>query len=134
MPIQTALWPVQVALFQRLSNDPVLSSIVTGVFDYVPDEQSKPYVRIGEPLSDPFSNKTSYGEEVSTVIHTWSSAMGKKQSYDIINAAIKALYAQPLSLDGGFSIVKMDEPRTQVFDDIDGKTNHGVIRLKFWIK
>ncbi|KIL46157.1 hypothetical protein KR50_28320 [Jeotgalibacillus campisalis] len=100
----------------------------------MPADQPKPYIRVGEPISEPFSNKTSYGEEVSLVIHTWSEAMGKKQSYDIINAAIKLLYAQPLVLDGGFSIVKMDEPRTQVFDDIDGKTYHGVIRLKFWIK
>ncbi|WP_052477115.1 DUF3168 domain-containing protein [Jeotgalibacillus campisalis] len=133
MAIQTALWPLQVSVFKRL-NGGALSSLVTGVFDHVPADQPKPYIRVGEPISEPFSNKTSYGEEVSLVIHTWSEAMGKKQSYDIINAAIKLLYAQPLVLDGGFSIVKMDEPRTQVFDDIDGKTYHGVIRLKFWIK
>ncbi|KIL45762.1 DUF3168 domain-containing protein [Jeotgalibacillus soli] len=134
MARKTALWPLQVAIFQRLSNDATVTSLVSGVFDHVPSNQPFPYIRIGEPIKEPFTDKTSNGEEVSLVIHTWSDAMGKKQSYDIIEAAENALYGQPLSLSSGFSIVKMDEPRSQVFDDIDGKTNHGVIRVKFWIK
>jgi len=136
----SALWPLQVALFQRLSNDPSVSSLVTGVFDHIPEELRDengelkpvafPYVRIGEPSVLPFDTKNKIGEEISIVIHTWSQASGKKQSYDILEACFRSIFLQPLSLQGGFSIKRITRQTIQVIDDIDGKTYHGVLRLQ----
>ncbi|MDZ5711661.1 DUF3168 domain-containing protein [Jeotgalibacillus haloalkalitolerans] len=134
MAIQTAIWELQQALFGRLNTDAPLNSLILGVYDYVPSDTAFPYIQIGEPRQAPFADKSSYGEELSLIIHTWSTAYGNRESYLIINAVIKSLFGQPLELSGGFSIVKMDDPSFDVIDDIDGVKRHGIIRLKFYLK
>lgn len=129
---QTALWPLQVSLFQRLTNDANVMNLVTGVFDAVPANQAYPYVVIGEPVSDPWDTKTTTGERIALVVHVWSQHMGKKESYDILNACLQATSSR-LSIEGGFSIVLQERTNMTVFDDIDGITRHGVLRLRFTI-
>ncbi|MCJ0932923.1 DUF3168 domain-containing protein [Virgibacillus halodenitrificans] len=130
--VKTALWPLQVSLFQRLTNDADVMKIVTGVFDHVPADQAYPYVVIGEPVSDPWDTKTTTGEQIAIVIHVWSQYKGKKECYDILNACLQAT-SNRLSIEGGFSIENQERTNMTVFDDIDGKTRHGVLRLRYTI-
>lgn len=131
MSYETALWPLQKAIFQRLSSDVTLSGVVTGVFDHVPENQPYPYVVIGEPNELPFDTKTSFGEEISLVIHVWSNYPGKKEAYNILGACQRAL-AYKLSLEG-FRLLKVDRAGKQVFDDIDPAIKHGVLRMRYTI-
>lgn len=129
---QTALWPLQVSLFQRLTNDSKVMSLVEGVFDAVPDNQAYPYIVIGEPVSDPWDTKTTTGEQIGIVIHVWSRYSGKKEAYDILNTCLQAT-SNRLTIEGGFSIGLQERTNLTVFDDIDGITRHGVLRLRFTI-
>jgi hypothetical protein len=128
---KTSLGPLQAALFQRLSSDTSVMALVTGVFDYVPEGIAFPYIRIGEPTVTPFGTKTTQGEEVAVVIHVWSQYRGKAEAYNILNACLGAT-TRPLQI-AGFKLQNQELDQLQVFDDIDGMTRHGVLRIKFTI-
>lgn len=129
---QTALWPLQQAIFQRLTNDTQVTDIVKGVFDAVPEDQLYPYLVIGDPVSDPFDTKTTTGEQIAIVIHAWSDYPGKKEAYEILNACLQAT-SRRLQLEGNFKIILQERTNMTVFDDIDGKIRHGILRLRFTI-
>jgi hypothetical protein len=131
MSYNTSLWPLQVAIYQRLSLDPVISEMVTGVFDSVGEDQAFPYITIGEPSLLPFDTKNTFGEEVSLVIHVWSDYAGKKECYDILNACFKAL-AYRLDVTG-FKVLRAGRQSMRVFDDIDPVIKHGVLRMRYTI-
>ncbi|MBT2680052.1 DUF3168 domain-containing protein [Bacillus sp. ISL-35] len=132
MPYDTALWPLQEAIYQKLEADVSLKNMITGVFDAVPKDQAYPYVVIGEPAMLPFDTKTVPGEEISLVIHAWSDYPGKKETFNILNACQKAL-SYKLDLPG-FWILKVERLGIQVFDDIDPRIRHGVLRMKYTLR
>ncbi|MBT2661946.1 DUF3168 domain-containing protein [Bacillus sp. ISL-45] len=132
MSYDTALWPLQEAIFQRLDSDVSLKEMITGVFDAVPKDQVYPYVVIGEPTLLPFDTKTVPGEEISLVIHAWSDYAGKKETYNILNSCQKAL-SYKLELPG-FQVLKVERLGIQVFDDIDPRIRHGVLRIKYTLR
>jgi Protein of unknown function (DUF3168) len=131
--IETALWPLQKVLFQRWSNDTDLMQKITGVFDHVPTDQTFPYITIGEPLVTPNETKTSYWEEIPWTHHVWSQYSGKKEAYDIMSLMLKSLSSQPLSLEGGFFLLRFKPEQLQVITDIDNRTYHGILRIRYHI-
>ncbi|MDX1807681.1 MAG: DUF3168 domain-containing protein [Paenisporosarcina sp.] len=130
--IQTAMFELQRALYERLSSDQNLLAMVTGVFDAVDEDQPFPYVTIGEPSMLPFTTKQKFGEELAIVIHVWSVYDGKKESIDILNLCLASL-AVRLSLDG-FIVRKVEVDEIRVFDDTDPRIKHGVLRMKYTIQ
>lgn len=131
--LKTALWPLQQAIFQRLSNDTTLMQKVTGVYDAVSEDTPFPYVTIGEPNMTPFETKISYGENIPWVLHCWSRYSGKKEAYEILNLMIQALTKESWSVNG-FNLIKFNiETNMQVIEDIDGQTYHGILRVRFFI-
>lgn len=133
MTISTALWPLQKAVFQRLSTDPVILEMTTGVFDSVGEDQVHPYITIGEPSELPLETKNTYTEEISLVVHVWSTYAGKKEAYDILNAVFQAV-GKGLSIEGPFTLKKVAKPRMNVIDDIDPRIKHGIARFTITIK
>lgn len=128
---ETALLELQTALYKRLSADPALKELVTGVFDAVPEEQPYPYVVIGEPSVLPLESKSTFGEQIDMVIHVWSDYAGKKEAFEILSACQKAL-AYRLDVIG-FRVLKVERKGISVFDDIDPRLRHGVLRMRFFI-
>ncbi len=131
--IQTALWPLQKALFQRLSSDEKVMEIVKGVHDAVADGLAFPYLTIGPPTTSNLETKNTFIEEVSVVIHTWSIYSGKKESYDLLNAIHQAI-GKGLSIEGPFKLLSVSYPSLQVIDDIDPRIKHGLASFTFTIK
>jgi hypothetical protein len=132
MSIQTAMLELQTKLYERLSLDPMLSEKVEGVFDYVEEGQVFPYVTIGEPTMVPFNTKQTFGEELSIVIHSWSTYTGKKESYEILNLCLAALAIRMVLT--GFYIKKVDVDQIRVIDDADPRIKHGILRMKYTIQ
>lgn len=132
MTIQTAMFELQRGIYNRLSTDPTISGKVTGVFDAVEKNQRFPYITIGEPTMQAFTTKQKFGEELSIVIHVWSIYEGKKEAIDIINLCLSSL-ASEMNLDG-FKIQKVDVDTIRVFDDIDPRIRHGILRMKYTIQ
>lgn len=132
MAIQTSMFELQKALFQRLSSDPTISEKVKGVFDAVGKSQPFPYITIGEPTMLPFTTKQKFGEELSVVIHVWSTYDGKKEAIDIMNLCLASLSTR-LNLNG-FTIRKIDVGNIRVFDDADPRIRHGIVPMKYTIQ
>lgn len=133
MTTQTALWPLQQAVFQHLENDVDLMQLATGVYDAVLPDVPYPYVTIGAPTTLNISTRTSFSEEVSLTIHTWSIKAGKKESYALLNLIHQAI-GKGLSIEGPFKLLAVSRPELQVIDDIDPVVKHGLARFTFTIK
>lgn len=126
--IKTSLLPLQIALFTRLKE--------TGykVFDYVEHSTEYPYLVVGTPETKEFVTKTNFGEEVIFTIHAWSNYKGKKECYEMLDSALKTISKKHLELNEEFKVFKTEMLTLTVIDDIDGRTKHGILRLKFYIK
>jgi Protein of unknown function (DUF3168) len=131
--IETGLEALQIAIYQRLSSDTELNTLISGVYDAVSEDTLLDYVTIGEPDVTPEETKTSYIENIPWTIHSFDGYNGKMRSYRILKAIQKALTKAPWVVEG-FTVhnFKIDGYRT--FKDIDGQTNHGIIRIRFYIE
>lgn len=130
----TAFWPLQQSVYQRLTQDATLAAMVNGIADNVPDTLQTPFLAIGDPDSKPFRTKTFDGEQITMEFHAWSSYKGKKETADILNAAIAAAFATPIDVPG-YDIWRMVFDNMQIFND-DGSTQtvyHGIMRINFYI-
>ena len=132
MTIQTAMEELSIGLYERLSSDPILSAKITGVFSSVEEDQVHPYITVGEPTSLPFTTKNKFGEELSVVIHAWSLYDGNLEAIKLLNHCLDALSTRMLL--NGFTIRKVDVENIRVFDDVDPRIRHGVLRLKYTIQ
>lgn len=132
MTIQTAMFELQKGIFNNLTSDPSLTAKVSGVFDSVEEDQAFPYVTIGEPSMLPFETKQKFGEELSIVIHAWSTYAGKKECYEIMNLCLSALSTR-LTLNG-FKVNKVNIDTMRVIDDADPRIKHGILKMKYTIQ
>lgn len=133
MTTQTALWPLQQALFTTLSTDTELMQLATGVYDAVLEDLKFPYVTIGSPTTLNMTTRTSFTEEISVTIHTWSIAGGKRETHQLLNAIHKSI-GKGLPIGGSFSLLAVSRPELQVIDDVDPRIKHGLARFTITIK
>ena len=130
--MQTALLELHKALYAGLTSHTPLMDVVSDVLDDVDEGQPYPYVTIGDPVANPWDTKTSIGENITFVLHTWSDYDGKAESYRVMNLIHEAL-SQPLSIEGGFYVFKFERESQNVFTDIDGITRHGVMNFRAYV-
>jgi len=132
--LETALWPLQQAIFKRLNNDIALKAKITGVFDYVPQDTELPYVAIGSPIVSPFESKTSYRENIPWTLQCYSDYKGKKETIEILNLMIQALSKEPWQVEG-FKVNRFNiEPNMRVIEPADvGFPYQGVLNVRFYI-
>ena len=76
---------LQKTIFDALDGDSTLQSLVTDVFDFVPENTAFPYVKIGEETSVDNGTKTLQGNEHTLVIHTFSRYRGSKETKEIMS-------------------------------------------------
>lgn len=135
--MRTAIYELQKALYQRLSNDPALMATVNGVFDGELPEGGEgeeavivdmPYIVIGEETVNDYSTKTSDGEELTKTIHVYSDYQGRKEAADIIDLMLQAISSAPLSYSAGF---KFEGARRDFIEVIkEPECFHGVVRIR----
>ena len=131
--MQTSLWQLQVAIYNRLSNDVALNNVITGVHDSVSATATKPYLVLGSPTVTPSATKTSYGENIVLTLDTWSSYSGRKETIYIFNLILAAL-KEPLTIGGSFLMLKRELVSMNILDDpVEDGIKHGVLELRFII-
>lgn len=131
MEITSSLWELQKAIYQRLSSDPTIQSMNLKVYDEVKEDAHLPYITLGEETVNEFGAKDFIGEDVTTLLHTWSDYDGKKQTKEIIDAILRALSRTPLTLTG-YVIEDLKRENINVIRE-DG-LYHGLLRLRLRIK
>ncbi|MFJ9462150.1 DUF3168 domain-containing protein [Viridibacillus arvi] len=123
---------LQIAIIKKLKSDTALMAKAKGVFDAVQKNQAFPYITVGEPFSMPFDTKTSNGEELNLTIHVWSQFNGKREAYELLGMCQRQLMQRGYEVSG-FKIESIVRKGTQVFDDVDASTKHGVLNMKYTI-
>ena len=130
--MRTALWPLQVSLFNRLKNDTALTARAK-VYDSVSESAAMPYVTVGEDTSVDNGNKSYDGEIITHTLHVWSSYNGRKEVKELMNTVLQSVTSKPLSLEGGFFVEDTRLDLMQVLDVNGSPAKHGVIRFRFKI-
>ena len=125
----SALAAIQKAVYERLSADSSLMGKVTGIFDFVPDNQEFPYVTIGEATTVPFATFSRFGEEATITLHIWSRYQGFKEIADIMDDLNRLLGHQDLQVIG-YDTITCFYDFSETLREPDGITRHGVVRYR----
>lgn len=138
MTAGSSLWSIQKAVWKALTNDAQLMSKVVGVFDFVPDNNSFPYVEIGEFQTAPFQTFDRYGQEVTMTIHVWGQRIdprgyqGMKQVEEIMEDVQRILGRSSFYIELWGNVgCWADFSTTQLQGD--GITRHGIMRFRLLV-
>jgi len=84
--MSTKIFEIQQKIFSTLTNSEQLMEIVTGVYDYVPENAETPYVTFSRILSTSDTTKTNNGsEKLSFFIEIWSQSKGRKEVVQVLS-------------------------------------------------
>lgn len=122
---------LQKAIYARLTGDAPLMAKITGVFDFVPDNQTYPFLQIGEVDFGSFDTQTFDGFEGTITINLWHrpGSRGRAALHDIQNDVYNLLHKWIPSISG-FTVVSMRYDFSNIIVDPDAVTYHGVQRFK----
>ena len=120
---------LQKTIFDALDGDSTLQSLVTDVFDFVPENTAFPYVKVGEETSVDNGTKTLQGNEHTLVIHTFSIYRGSKETKEIMSRIYALLHESSLTITGA-SLVNLRFEFSDIIKENDGLTTHGLQRFR----
>ena len=123
---------LQKTVFDALDGDGTLQSLVTDVFDFVPENTAFPYVKIGEETAVDNGTKTLQGNEHTLVIHTFSRYRGSKEAKEIMSRIYALLHESSLTVSGA-SLVNLRFEFSDIIKENDGLTTHGVQRFRVFV-
>ena len=125
----SAFWALQVAVRSRLIADQTLMAKVKGIFDAVPDNQTFPYVTIGDVTSVPNRTLDKFGEECTITLHIWSRYNGFKEAAEILNDLNRLLADEVFSVSG-WQMEGCYYDFSETLRDPDGITRHIPVRYR----
>ena len=123
------VWELQKAIYAVLDGDSILSNLVTGIFDHVPQDTEYPYVTIGEMRAIDYSTKTTSGAEVDITVNTFARDKGSKSNIDIMSRIYNLLHDSNLTLTT-CSLINMRFVSNEVISRQDGLTYQGIQRFR----
>lgn len=131
MTAPSPMGPVQEALYTRLTADPALTALVTGVFDFVPETAAYPYIVIGEAVETPDNRHGGFGRQTVVMLHIWSQYRGYSQALGILAQVTGLLDHQPLAVTGLRHIATRSEfSQTLTDPEPPGDIRHVVARYR----
>ncbi len=98
-------------------------------YDEPPPDPMFPYVTLGRVETRAAEASASEALEHAVTLHVWSRHGGKAETLEALAALREALHNAPLAL-GGRRLVLLFVQFTDVFRSGDGRTTHGVLRLR----
>ncbi|MEU9777142.1 DUF3168 domain-containing protein [Streptomyces sp. NPDC047968] len=120
---------IQRALYERLTAE--AGSLVTGVYDYVPETADYPYVTVGEAIETPDNAHDRYGWETVATLHVWTRHRGHSQGLAIGARITELLDHQPLTLPGYAHVAtRFEFSQTLTDPEPPGDIRHLVLRYR----
>lgn len=118
------------AIRAAAANDASVAAIVGArIYDDPPPDVVFPYITLGRVESRPVDASASAAIEHGVTLHVWSRYGGRAEALDAIAALRGALHNAPLAVEG-HRLVFAFAQFTDVFRSGDGRTTHGVLRLR----
>ncbi|WP_405710105.1 DUF3168 domain-containing protein [Streptomyces xanthophaeus] len=131
MSAPTALGPVQMALYGRLTSDEDLMALISGVYDYVPETDPYPYVVIGEATEIPDNRHDGFGRETVASLHVWTRHRGHGPGMKIAARITELIDHQPLTVTGLHHVsTKFEFSQTLTDPEPPGDIRHIPMRFR----
>lgn len=124
---------LQKAVFSLLSNDSILSGLVSGIYDHAPDGAAFPYVSFGDVRMADWSTKTTRGLEYEFELHAWSRNGGKRQCSLIMDVVNDVLQVGTIVTDHG-SIMSMTLKSAEIERENDAITYRGTMQYRAYLQ
>ncbi|MER7874830.1 DUF3168 domain-containing protein [Streptomyces solisilvae] len=128
----TALWPLQQAVYAALTADTTLMSLVSGVYDEVPESAIHPYVSFGSVTELVDDAHDQRGLTTNLVLHVWSKYLGFREATEILAALDTVLDRQPLTVTG-FKDVSVAHQQHTGLRDPDPEIRHINVTYRVWM-
>lgn len=123
------MFEVQKALYQTLTGDGALMAMITGVYDFVPEDAVFPFISMTEMTAADLSAQTQEITEYFPVLHFWSRERGYKEVQAIMSRVQTLLHDTALTVSGQ-EFVNARLEFSEVMRERDGITSHGVMRFR----
>ena len=125
---------VQTAIYKALAAAPGLPT----VYENVPQKNGRidaewPFLEIGNDTSVAWDTDDSVGAEVTVTVHSWTRYGGKAAAKRLQGRVYDVLNRAELELDG-YSAVTVDFEYSEVLDEGDQVTFHGVQRFRILLE
>ncbi len=98
------IWNIQKAIYGVLSNDVTLDGMVTGVFDFVPDNTVFPYVTVQLENVEEWSAHEQNGFEVNFVVGVFCKQAGSQICWQIFDVLYGLLHDADWMVEGGYEV------------------------------
>ena len=120
----SAITELPIALYNHLS------SIVTyPVFDGAPQDESMPFIDLGESNFVEYNSDGRDGFNVLITVHAWSNYAGRREAKEMLDAIYQALHRAELSVTG-YNVASVDYVTSRTLKESDGATTHGIIQFR----
>lgn len=131
MTAPAPMLPVQSAVYGKLTGDATLAGMISGVYDYVPEDVDYPFVVIGEALETPDNWHGGFGRETVITLHVWSRYQGYAQALRIGAQVTALLDHQPLTITGlAWIATRFEFSQTLTDPEPPGDIRHLVLRYR----
>lgn len=131
MTAPAPMLPIQQALYAALTADTMLMSLITGVYDYVPEDVVFPYVAIGEATEIPDNRHGGFGRQTTVTLHVWTRHRGHSKGLAIGSRVTALLDHQPLAITGAAWVAtRFEFSQTLTDPEPPGDVRHLVLRYR----
>ncbi|WP_046507082.1 DUF3168 domain-containing protein [Streptomyces odonnellii] len=122
---------VQDAVYTRLTGDDILMSLISGVYDYVPETADFPYVVIGDATEIPDNAHDTFGRQTTLTLHVWTRSRTHAKGLAIAARLVALLDHQPLTIPGLHHVSTLYEFAQPLVDpEPPGDIRHVVLRFR----
>lgn len=120
---------LQRAIYAALKADAQLMTLITDVYDIVPQDATLPYISFGTADWQPYEANCMALNDESLQIDVWSVYQGGYKEAKTIMAQVKAILRHTTVPINGVDVpVRIN--KMLAFRDADGITTHGVIDVQ----
>lgn len=126
---------LQVAMVSAFKADATLTALLApagAVYDEVPESANPTrYITVGDHLSVPDNDLTSFGREVTVTVHVWTKSKGFTTGQAIANRINQLLDHQTGALNpAGHRVVSIRSIFAQAIRDPDQAWRHHILRFR----
>ena len=122
---------LQTSVYNALTGNSSLTSSVTGIYDFVPENTSFPYVKVGDQTIVDDGTKDKKGSDFTLIVHTFSRYRGSKEIKEIMSLVYDVLHESSLTISGAMNNMRFEF--SDIIKEPDGLTTHGVQRFKTFV-
>ena len=122
---------LQTSVYNALTGNSSLTSSVTGIYDFVPENTSFPYVKVGDQTIVDDGTKDKKGSDFTLIVHTFSRYRGSKEIKEIMSLVYDVLHESSLTISGAMNNMRFEF--SDIIKEPDGLTTHGVQRFRTFV-